>query len=92
MITGKTYDLQPLMEQIVKCILIKVEQLKSNPATIEQEYLKRLFRYNTWANYEVDGKALRLFMTGIDEFGRLQLVDEQQKTHCYDVKQIKFLI
>ena len=92
MITGKTYDLQPLMEQIVKCILIKVEQLKSNPATIEQEYLKRLFRFSTWADYEVDGKALRLFMTGIDEFGRLQLVDEQQKMHCYDIKQIKFLI
>ena len=92
MITGKTYDLQPLMEQIVERILIKVEQLKSNPAAIEQEYLKRLFRYRTWADYEVDGKALRLFMTGIDEFGRLQLVDEQQKTHCYDIKQIKFLI
>ena len=92
MITGKVYDLRPLMEQIVERILIKVEQLKSNPAAIEQEYLKRLFRYRTWADYEVDGKALRLFMTGIDEFGRLQLVDEQQKTHCYDIKQIKFLI
>ena len=45
MITGQTYDLQPLMEQIVERILIKVEQLKSNPAIIEQEYLKRLFRF-----------------------------------------------
>ena len=91
-ITGKDYDLQPLMEQIAERVLIKVEQLKTDPATIEQEYLTRLFRYRTWAKYEVEGKVLRLFMTGIDAFGRLQLVDEQQQMHQYEIKQIKFLI
>jgi BirA family biotin operon repressor/biotin-[acetyl-CoA-carboxylase] ligase len=92
MITGKTYDLQPLMEQIAEHILLKVELLKSDPTSIEQDYLKRLFRYHTWADYEVEGKTLRLFMTGIDAFGRLQLLDEQQKLHCYEIKQIKFLV
>ena len=92
LITGKDFELQPLLEQLAEHIIIKVEQLKSNPTTIEQDYLKRLFRYRTWADYEVDGKVLRLFMTGIDPFGRLQLVDEQQKSHCYEVKQIKFLV
>ena len=91
-ITGSDYDLPPLLEQIAEHILTKVEHLKSNPTAIEQEYLKRLFRYRTWADYEVDGKTLRLFMTGIDTFGRLQLVDEQQEMHCYEIKQIKFLI
>ena len=91
-ITGKDYDLQPLLEQIAERILIKVKQLKSNPTVIEQEYLNRLFRYRTWAEYEVDGKVLRLFMMGIDQFGRLQLVDEQQERHCYEIKQIKFSI
>ena len=92
MITGKNYDLQPLLEQIAEHIIIKVEQLKSNPTAIEQDYLKRLFRYRSWAKYEVDGKVLRLFMTGIDQFGRLQLVDEQQELHQYEIKQIKFLV
>ena len=92
MITGKDFDLQPLLEQIAERIIIKVELLKSNPTAIERAYLKRLFRYQTWADYEVDGKALRLFMTGIDTFGRLQLVDEQQTLHCYEIKQIKFLV
>jgi BirA family biotin operon repressor/biotin-[acetyl-CoA-carboxylase] ligase len=92
MITGKDYDLQPLMAQIAAHIMTKVELLKNNPTSIEQAYLKRLFRYQTWAYFEVDGKALRLFMTGIDAFGRLQLVDEQQKLHCYDIKQIKFMV
>ena len=92
MIMGEDYDLLPLLEQIVEHIIIKVELMKSNPTSIEQDYLKRLFRYRTWAEYEIGGKTLRLFMTGIDAFGRLQLVDEQQELHQYEIKQIKFLV
>ena len=91
-ITGKDYDLQPLLEQITEHILIKVAQLKSNLVVIEQEYLKRLFRYRTWADYEVDGKVLRLFMTGIDQFGRLLLTDEKQQSYCFDIKEIRFVL
>jgi len=90
-ITGKVYDLQPLMEQIAEHILIKVEQLKASPAAIEQDYLKGLYRYRTWADYEVKGKILRLFMTGIDPFGRLLLVDEAENSYCFDIKEIKFI-
>ena len=91
-ITGKKHDLQPLLEQIAEHILIKVEQLKTSPGAIEQEYLKRLYRYRTWAEYEVDGKVLRLFMTGIDAFGRLLLADEDNNSYCFDIKEIRFLI
>ena len=92
MITGKDHDVQPLMEQIVERIIIKVEQLKSDPSIIEQEYLKRLFRYRTWADYEADGKVMRLFMTGIDAFGRLMMTDEGNNSYCFDIKEIKFII
>ena len=92
MVTGKEYDLNPLLEQIAECILIKVQQLKSSPTSIEKDYLKRLFRYRTWADYEVGGKVLRLFMTGIDSFGRLQLLDTENKPYCFDIKEIRFII
>jgi BirA family biotin operon repressor/biotin-[acetyl-CoA-carboxylase] ligase len=92
MITGKNYELRPLLEQLAEHIIINVEQLKADPMTIEQDYLKRLFRYRTWADYEVGGKVLRLFMTGIDPFGRLQLVDEQQTSYTFDIKEIKFVL
>ena len=91
-ITGKEYDLQPLLEQIAESIYNKVEILKTNPTAIEEDYLQRLYRYRTWAEYEVDGKVLRLFMTGIDTFGRLMLVDEVEKMYCFDVKEIRFLV
>ena len=92
MITGKNYVLQSLLEQIAEYIIIKVEQLKRDSSVIKQEYLKRLFRYHTWSEYEVDGKVLRLFMTGIDTFGRLQLIDEAQQTYSFDIKEIKFIL
>ena len=91
-ITGRTYDLQPLLKQVAESIYNKVEVLKTNPIDIEQDYLKRLFRYRIWADYEVDGKVLRLFMTGIDPFGRLMLVDKAEKEYCFDVKEIKFIL
>ena len=92
MVTGKEYDLKPLLEQIAERILIKVQQLQSTPISIEKDYLKRLFRYRTWADYEVEGKVLRLFMTGIDSFGRLQLLDTENKPYCFDIKEIRFII
>ena len=92
MVTGKEYDLKPLLEQIAERILIKVQQLQSTPTSIEKDYLKRLFRYRTWADYEVEGKVLRLFMTGIDPFGRLQLLDTENKPYCFDIKEIRFII
>ena len=92
MVMGKDFELQPLLEQIATHLLIKVQLLKSDPSIIEQDYLKRLFRYRTWADYEVDGKILRLFMTGIDGFGRLQLVDEQGAFYVFDIKEIRLVL
>ena len=92
MITGVSYDLQPLLEHMAKSVAEQVERLKNNAPEIEQDYLKKLFRYRTWADYEVDGKTLRLFMTGIDKFGRLQLVDEAQQSYCFEIKEIKFVL
>ena len=92
MITGEEYDLQPLLVKIAESIYNKVEILKADPTAIERDYLKRLFRYRSWADYEVEGKKMRLFMTGIDPFGRLLLVDEAEKSYCFDIKEIKFLL
>ena len=92
MISGKDFDLQPLLEQIAERIITKVEQLKIDPSSIEQDYLKRLFRYHTWADYEVGGKVLRLFLTGIDPFGRLMLMNEANEPYCFDIKEIKFIL
>ncbi len=101
MITGKTFDLKPIMEEIVSHIATLVEQVQHNMIeegigdtreSINNRYYARLFRYHEWADYEVIGKRLHLFMTNIDQFGRLQLTDETHAQHCFDIKEIRFLI
>ena len=91
-ITGKEYDLQPLLEKIVESLYNKVEILKTAPTAIEEAYLQRLYRYKAWGNYEVDEKEMRLFITDIDPFGRLLLQDEEGKGYGFDVKEIKFIL
>ena len=91
-ITGKDYALQPLLEQIAESVAAEVERLKKNSPAIEQDYLSRLFRYRTWANYQVGEKTLRLLMTGIDPFGRLLLADDTNKPYCFDIKEVKFVL
>lgn len=92
MMTGKDYNLKPILEQTVESIYKKVDILKSDPSAIEEAYLQRLYRYRIWADYEVDGKVMRLFMTGIDSFGRLLLEDEKNKPYCFDIKEVRFII
>lgn len=92
LITGENYDLEPLLKLLTESIVHQIERLKNDSSGIEQDYLKRLFRYHTWSDYEIDGKTTRLFMKGIDRFGRLQLLDEQQTMYTFNIKEIKFVI
>lgn len=101
MITGRTFDLKPLMEETVSHIAILVNQMQRSMIekgigdtreSINNRYYARLYRYHEWADYEVNGKRLHLFMTDIDQFGRLQLTDETHMQHCFDIKEIRFLI
>lgn len=99
MITGKDYDLGPLPEELVTHIGNLAEEIREQAQNglqvrqaIDNRYYARLFRYNEWAEYEVASQSIKLFMTGIDKFGRLQLFDEAQQLHTYDIKEIRFLI
>lgn len=99
MITGKDYDLGPLLEELVTHIGNLAEEIREEAQNgpqvrqaIDNRYYARLFRYNEWAVYEVASQSIKLFMTGIDKFARLQLVDEAQQLHTYDIKEIRFLI
>lgn len=96
MITGKDYDLETLLHEIVNHLGEIIEdvanELQTRTSINNNRYYTRLFRYHEWADYEVGGQILNLFMTSIDPFGRLQLIDEAQRTHCYDIKEIRFVI
>lgn len=99
MITGKDYDLEPLLKELVSHIGNLTEETRKQAMSetrirqaIDNRYYSRLFRYHEWAEYKVKDQRLRLYMTGIDTFGRLQLIDDAQIPHIYDIKEISYMI
>ena len=93
MILGEEVALEPLMKRLVDAVDRRVQLLRTEEgvATIQRDYLNRLYRYQTWSDYEVNGQKVRRYITGIDEFGRLETLDESKHKCVYDIKEIKFL-
>lgn len=93
MITGDEYDCNELLPLFAESIVKRVSQLADDKNVEETRaaYLKRLYRYQTWNNYEIGGQVKLLFMSGIDTFGKLQLVDRDGKRYLCDIKEIKFI-
>ena len=93
MILGKEVALEPLLKQLVDAVDRRVQLIHDIEGVeiIKNDYLNRLYRYRTWSDYEVNGQKVRRFITGIDEFGRLETLDESKQKCVYDIKEIKFL-
>lgn len=91
MILGKEVSLESLLQRLVASVEARIEKLKSPEGidSIKNDYFARLYRYRTWADYEVDGKIVKRFITGIDSFGRLLTLDPEGREHLYDVKEIR---
>lgn len=93
MLLGCDVALEPLLHQLVEAIDRRVQSLRTEEgiAEIKKDYLARLYRYHTWAFYEVDGQMVKRYITGIDAFGRLETIDESEEKNVYDIKEIRFL-
>lgn len=93
MILDRETELEPLLLQLADAIVLRVHQLETSAGVeaIRKAYLSRLYRYRTWANYEVSGTQVRRYITGIDSFGRLQTLDASGVLSVHDVKEIVFL-
>ena len=93
MILGREMALKPLLEQLVEAVDRRVQMLRTaeGVAEIKRDYLKRLYRYQVWADYEVGGQKIKRLITGIDSFGRLETMDESGEQFVYDIKEIKFV-
>ena len=59
---------------------------------IDTTYLNHLFRYNEWALYKKNDQIFEGCITGIGEFGHLQLTNREGKTEFYAFKEIEFVI
>lgn len=93
MVLGREITLEPLLQQLVTAVDRRIQQLRSPEGVemIKKDYLDRLYRYHTWANYETKEGLVKLYIDGIDAFGRLMTLDESGKPRIFDVKELRFV-
>ncbi len=63
-----------------------------NYETIDKDYLSRLFRFQKFANYQINEIKVNAKIIGLDEFGKLCLVSKNGSEYCCDLKEIEFII
>ena len=93
MILGEEMKLEPLLCRLVEAVDRRVQQLQRDEgvAKIKNDYLNHLFRYQQWGDYETKEGRVRRYITGLDQFGRLETLDEEGKKAVYDIKELMFV-
>ena len=86
-------DLEELLTDLLYWLENRYEQLIKNDWTIISEnYLDSLYRFKVQNPFLYDGEQILAKITGVSEYGQLQLITtHQEKLEC-DFKEIKFVI
>lgn len=60
---------------------------------LDREYLLNLYKYKVWHDYKVGDKLFRGKITGISEFGHLQLLTREENiVKEFDFKEVEFVL
>jgi BirA family biotin operon repressor/biotin-[acetyl-CoA-carboxylase] ligase len=90
-LTGKTYDLGELFYSLAEKLDQRYLMLKNNrEEQLVQEYLRNMYRFKEEASFRTEKRSFKGKITGIDEYGRLQILSEEG-LYSYNFKEIEFL-
>jgi len=92
MLNGQHFDMNNCLDEILKHIEIWYSHLQSNRALIDKMYLENLYRYNQTCQYKKNDELFEATINGVDEFGRLLMVNSTGVKLCFDFKEIEFII
>ncbi len=91
-LTEKTFELEHLLNELLKCIEVRYLQLKANKYTlIKFEYLKVLFGYQKPLHYVVNNQRVTGIIKGISPTGKLQ-VEINLQLKEFDLKEISLVV
>lgn len=90
LLTGKHYDLEPLLLQLLQCIEVRYNALRTG-VDMEQEYLGRLLNLGVAARYKYEDKEIVATIIGVDPHGRLLLTTEDGRRLSCGMKEIALL-
>jgi BirA family biotin operon repressor/biotin-[acetyl-CoA-carboxylase] ligase len=87
--TTKTYDLQPLLNNLLDCISARYEAFRIKP-DMNAEYLAHLLYMNELRTYFYKGKKIEAKIIGINDYGSLRLEQANGKVIEAEQKEVVF--
>ncbi len=93
LISGKTYDLDILLDEILLRLKKQLALLEENKvATLDTEYQQLLFRKDKSATYEIKDQRVEGIIRGVNKEGRLLLEQGSQSIESYGFKEIAYCL
>ncbi|MCR4857143.1 MAG: biotin--[acetyl-CoA-carboxylase] ligase [Bacteroidales bacterium] len=92
--TGKHYDVEEFLHQYQQFLRAQYAQLSVLPAAanaLREAYLGRLYQRDIPHRYRIQGQETTATILGVDDFGRLQLRDENGTDYSCGTKEVVFL-
>lgn len=91
LLTGRHYELEPLLRQLLGCIEKRYNDLKSGQDP-QEEYLSHLMNLGVAARYLYQGEEITATITCVDPFGHLLLTASDGRPLRCAMKEIAFLL
>jgi len=93
MITDIEYDLDIVLEKLLKYIFNRYLQVKpETKQIIENEYHKTLYRLMEWHEYLINNNIVTARIAGTNEYGQLLLETKSGEVLVCDLKEVKFIL
>ena len=91
--TGFDYDLNELLSLLDEMVSRRLQHLPEiDFEALNREYLRNLYRFKTFCPYRAGEEWFEARITGLGEFGELQLEDKSGKVRSFGFKEVEFIL
>jgi BirA family transcriptional regulator, biotin operon repressor / biotin---[acetyl-CoA-carboxylase] ligase len=91
--TKKKTDLDSAIKRFLEFFQVRYEMIMNNRvAKTDRDYLKALYRFGQKSDFEYEGKRIIASISGVNEYGWLQLTTDDGKMLCGDMNKIKMIV
>jgi BirA family biotin operon repressor/biotin-[acetyl-CoA-carboxylase] ligase len=92
MLLDREVDRKEILGNLFLSLNTSLRMMLGQPEKIDEAYINSLYRIDVLSNYRVKGRVIQGTITGVDEFGRLELQENDGELHNLDIKEIEYLV
>lgn len=92
-ISGKSFLLHHILNTCAEDILSWYQVLKNQDFNkIKSAYVANMFGFGKWMGFKTSEKLFKGMISGVDDYGRLQIKEAEGRTHSFDFKEVSFML